>query len=119
MNINLNTLSDAEIATLIQSAAAELAGRLSASPAAQPPVASPPAAGPRDAPSEDEVDFCMYVKGLLQSGQYIKAGERQRMADIASRHASWVRRQGLPTDAGTGSWKHAQHYLGARRAKVH
>ena len=46
-----------------------------------------------------------------------EAAERQRVAAIAGNYPEWVRQQGLPTDSGTGSWKAAQRYLGAARAK--
>jgi len=119
VNKTLHTLSTPELVALIQTAAAELAGRLGAvadTPARPAPPAIPPKP-PVDAPGADEQDFCMYVKRLLMSGKYISADERVRVADIASRYEAWVRRQGLPTESGTGPWRKAQHYHSAPRAK--
>jgi len=116
MNITLHTLSTIELASLIQAASTELASRLGGAGERDVPVESN--APSQDVPSRDERDFCMYIKGLLQSGQYIKAAERERVAEIANRHGNWVARQGLPTESGTGAWRHAKHYHSAPRANV-
>jgi len=111
--MNLDTLSNADLTGLIQSAVTELAGRLNAMP-----TASLPAVNKIDEPSADDKDFCMYIEGLLQAGKYIKADERQRVSDIADKHPAWVRKQGLPTERGTGPWRAAQEFLSAPRASV-
>jgi hypothetical protein len=60
---------------------------------------------PATAPGEDDKEFCLHIAQRLRRGDYIKADERRRVAGVAERFPDWVRRQGLPLDAGTGSWR--------------
>jgi len=116
MKIDLTRLGNADLARLIRDASALLAGRLDESvhvvrrPAVEKVVIV-------DEPPAEEKDYCLRIKGLLQSGQYIKADERRRVAEIAEKYAAWVSRQGLPTTSNTGPWRASGQFLGQRRAR--
>lgn len=116
MKIQFSKLSDIELVQLIQAASSELGARISTAPIIKRAPAVERVVVIRE-PGRDDKDFVLMIKGVLQSGAYVKAGERQRVAEIASRYPEWVRRQGIPEDSGTGSWKAAQRYLSAARAK--
>ena len=119
MKIDLTALTAPQLAVLIVEAGALLAERLGGGATAIASVSMPPKprAPELDAPADDDKDFVLYVKSLVQRGQYIKADERTRVAEIALNHPAWVRRQGLPADGGTGSWRKAGQYMGGARAK--
>jgi len=125
MNTALNTLSNAELVALIQSAAAELAGRPGAAqptaPASLPAEPLPKPKKPRKpygVPYPADQEFCTYIKILLQFGKYIKANERQRVAEIAKRYGKWVECQGLPTAYSAGEWRRARDYNRVLRTPV-
>lgn len=115
MNIDFQSLSDAELAASIASAAAELSrrlhegGRMRCPAVVQVPVV--------DEPTAEEKDFALYVAGLSRAGKYVKAHERHRLADIAARYPAWIKKQGLPSDASAGEWNRARSYLSARRER--
>ena len=106
--MNLSTMNDAELIELIQKASAELAER-----AARPEVkriAAPIQAIIMREPPEHQKEFCLRIKTMLTKGAYIKASERQQVAEIAEAYGEWVRRQGLPTEKGTKAWREAKQY---------
>lgn len=110
--ISITTMPDAELVRLINIASAELARRMSvalpALPLEQPaPRQTVPVEMPATVPGADDKDFCLHIAQRLRSGDYIKAEERRRVAGVAEEFPGWVHRQGLPLDAGTGSWRKA------------
>jgi len=110
--ISITTMPDAELVRLINIASAELARRMSvALPALPPEQPAPrqtvPVELPATTPGEVDKAFCLHIAQRLRSGDYIKAEERRRVAGVAEKFPSWVRRQGLPLDSGTGSWRKA------------
>lgn len=116
MNIDFQSLSDAELAACIAGAAAELSRRLhegghivGCHAAVQVPVI--------DEPTAEEKDFALYVAGLARAGKYVKAHERRRVADIAARYPAWIKRQGLPSESSAGKWNRVLSYLSARRER--
>lgn len=115
---SIKEMSSAALAQLISAASAELARRadatLMAAATARPQDA--PALHVTVKPAEDDADFVLYVKSKLQSGGYITADERRRVAEIAKTHGAWVRRQGLPTEHNTGPWRKAAEYMARPRA---
>lgn len=116
MKIQFGKLSDIELVQLIQSASEELGSRISTAPIVKRVQAVERVVVVRE-PGLDDKDFVLMIKGLLKEGGYVKAGERRRVSAIAAKYPEWVRRQGLPEDSGTGSWKAAQQYFSAARAK--
>ena len=56
-------------------------------------------------PAAADKAFCLHIARKLQQGEYIKAGERARVAGVAAEFAAWVIKQGLPTEGGTGPWR--------------
>jgi hypothetical protein len=107
--------TNAELAALIRAASVELERRLASVTAVL--VEPPPRTVTIGVPDADDVDFCMYVKGLLAKGGYVKAEERARVAEIAEKYPEWVKRNQLPTSAGAGAWRRAGEYISAPRAK--
>ena len=109
MKIDLNRFTNADLAQLIREASTLLADRLdeSAQTLRRP---APRSVVVVDEPPQDQKDFCLFVKGLLRSGQYVKAAERQRVAEIAETYGPWVRKQGLPTASNTGPWRSAGQF---------
>lgn len=117
--IPISQMPDAELVRLIQAASTELARRIAGSATQEPAtneVARTLSKQEIALPSPDDRDFCLYVKSKLQSSGYVTADERMRVAEIALKHASWVRRQGLPTEHNTGPWRKAGQLLSAKRA---
>lgn len=106
MKIKLSTFSDAELIRLISLISTELESRLRA-PFAPETEAEAEA---MMEPSRDDKDYCLRIKTRLESGSYILAAERERVAAIASEYPQWVARQGLPADKNTGSWRTAKNY---------
>lgn len=116
MKIDLSQYSDEDLSRLIAAAGAELARRLSEGDRIIR-RSSPPQTVVINEPPDDDKDFVLYIKGVIQKGGYIKAGERRRVAEIAKSYPAWVRRQGLPDDSGTGAWNTARQFMGGGRAK--
>ena len=69
------------------------------------------------APPAHEQDFCLVVAEKLKSGDYIRASERNRVAEIAESFHDWVVRQGLPTTHNAGDWKRRGVFMSSPRAK--
>ena len=106
--MTLSTMNNAELIELIQKASAELADR-----AARPEVkriAAPKQTIIMREPPEHQKEFCLRIKTMLSHGAYIKASERQQVAEIAETYGEWVNRQGLPTEKGTKAWREAKQY---------
>lgn len=112
MKINLTDLSDEDLSTLIIEAMEEWASRQGAMPrtivSRRPTVTHQVTI---DEPPHEDKEFALYVKSMLVAGEYIKAGERQRVAEIAEQYPDWVRRQQLPTEKGTAAWRNAGRLL--------
>lgn len=112
--MNLSKLSQQELVELIRKASDELAARL-----ARPEferIASPKAVIVMREPPADEKEYCLMIKMLLRRGEYIRAEERRRVAEIARQYPEWVKRQGLPTESGTGAWRQAKEFHSTPRA---
>lgn len=112
-------MPDDELVRLIQAASTELARRIAPSVAQEPATNATVRALSKQEialPSPDDREFCLYVKQKLQSGGYVTADERMRVAEIALKHPSWVRRQGLPTEHNTGPWRKAGQFLSVKRS---
>ena len=101
--MNLADYSTLQLIELMQAVAAELATR-HATPKIDRVKSEHSVVVLRE-PPEDEKQFVLYVKGLVQKGDYISAAERGRVADIAVEYGPWVARQQLPTERGTGPWR--------------
>ena len=114
MKIPLNEISTPGLLRLMRDVAAELEARHNA-PAVQHVQATRPVETVR-VPPEDDADFCLMIAARVKAGGYVKADERMRVAEIALKHASWVRRQGLPTEHNTGPWRKAGQLLSAKRS---
>lgn len=98
----LNEMTNEQLAALIRDAGAILASRLATGQAATVP---PPALSPVTLPTDEERDFALGVARFLESGGNVLAADRDRIADIATRHPGWVKRQGLPTERGKWAWR--------------
>lgn len=101
--MNLSRLTDTELAQLIQQASAELASRLS-KPKEERIQDQRPAVVLREPPDDDK-EFALQVKSTVSSGGYVSADERERIAALAVDYGPWIKRQGLPTERGTGPWR--------------
>ena len=44
-------------------------------------------------PPEDDADFCLMIAARVKADGYVKAGERERVAQIAQEFGPWVRLQ--------------------------
>lgn len=121
---NLRKMSSAKLASLIAEASEILAFRAGALNRSAPAVhgvahrtelTAKPESVAR--PPEDDADFVLYIKNVVQTGGYVKVAERRRIAEIAREYPDWLRRQKLPADSGTRAWRNATQYQSARRAK--
>lgn len=119
-DIDIHGLSTDDLVTLIRRASAELANRFppgqgkSQAEKQKPPAPLPPEI---KRPTEDDAAFILRIKSRVSQRGYIKAAERQRVAAIAKEYPEWVKRQELPLDSGTGSWKKTGDYLSTPLAK--
>lgn len=66
--------------------------------------------------SPDDKDFILMLASRVKRGQYVKAAERVRAAEIATQHPEFVKLQRLPTTASAGEWARVTKYLSAPRA---
>lgn len=109
MRIDLASLTDQELSALIMGAMKEWASRQPGQQETQ--IVRQPAPKPRvitvQEPPEQDKEFVLSLKTRLMRGQYIKAGEREAVAEIASEYPQWILRQGLPTEKGTKAWRDA------------
>lgn len=69
-------------------------------------------------PPDVDADFVLMIAARIKSGGYVKAGERQRVADIAQEYGAWVKRQGLPTTHNAGDWQRKIASASAPRARA-
>ncbi len=116
MKIPLNEISTPGLLRLMRDVAAELEARHNA-PAVQHVQATRPVETVR-VPPEDDADFCLMIAARVKAGGYVKAGERERVAQIAQEFGPWVRRQGLPTSHNAGDWKRKTELASAPRARM-
>lgn len=115
MKIPLNEISTAGLFKLLRDVSAELEARMSA----------PVYHRVRDVlplktlrvPAEDDADFVLMIAARVRAGGYVKAGERQRVAEIAQEFGEWVKRQGLPTTHNAGDWQRKIVEQSASRAR--
>lgn len=119
--IQISKMPSAELIRLISAASAELARRSDVElppPPKDLPAAVQVAQKPTQVlrPGDDDADFVLYVKSRLESGDYISAADRRRVAAIAIEFGAWVRRQGLPTVHNAGDWQKCRGYLSTKRA---
>lgn len=113
--MNLSKLTQAELVDLIQKASAELASRLS-QPEMHRIKHERPILAMRE-PSEDDKDFVLAMKELLRKGQYAKAGERERVAEIAEQYPEWMAQQRMPKSRSAGEWRRVGDFYALGRAK--
>lgn len=109
MRIDLASLTDQELSALLMGAMKEWASRQPGHLETQ--IVRQPAPKPRvvtlKEPPEQDKEFVLSLKTRLMQGQYVKAGERAAVAEIAEHYPQWVLRQGLPTEKGTKVWRDA------------
>lgn len=123
MKIQLNEISTAGLLRLLRDVAAELETRqapFSAQPAKKPAAASQPdpaMAALLHTPDTEDADFCLMIAARIRSGGYVKAGERERVAEIAQNFPLWVKRQGMPTTHNAGDWRRSTERASLPRAK--
>ena len=111
---NVAELTTEELLRTIQLSSAELAKRANGEATQQVPKPKLPEV---DAPDEDDQEFILRLKTKALRGEYISASERNRVADISENYSAWVRRQGLPTERGTGAWRKLAAYARTPAAK--
>lgn len=107
MKLNLSELPDKDLAELIAAAMKEWAERQA------PEVVTERHKSPKvvvtiNEPPEDDKNFCLYVAQLMHLGEYIRAADRRRVAEIAESYGPWVLRQGLPDTHNAGDWQRAR-----------
>lgn len=115
MKIPLNELSTQGLVRLISDASIELEARLSAPIDVRLHDGRP--VRTLRVPTEDDADFVLMIAARVKAGGYVKAGERQRVAEIAQEFAAWVERQGLPTTHNAGDWQRKMAAQSKPRAK--
>lgn len=113
MKIEFSVLTNAELAQIIAGAGAELSRRMDEAPEVQR-IPAPRAPLVIHEPPQADKEAALYIKAQLQRGAYIKAAERQRIAEIAATYPEWVQRQGLPTSTGTRVWRDAADRMSTR-----
>ncbi|HUD43549.1 MAG TPA: hypothetical protein VMR06_16290 [Dokdonella sp.] len=101
--MNLSIMSVQQLVDVIREASAELSSRL-ADPVVDRVRAARPNVVVRE-PSEDDKDFALRIKAIVASGGYVSAEDRDRIAALAAEFGPWIKRQGLPTERGTGAWR--------------
>lgn len=116
MTINLSSLTDLQILSLISEATAELTAR------AGKPIVERIKAEEREVvvmrePDEDQKDFVLMIKAKLRRGDYIKSGDRYDVVAITSQFPEWARLQQMPTETGAGAWSRIGERMMAPRAK--
>lgn len=101
--INLTAISTPELLAIMRSIAAELEARL-AEPNQVRIQAERPVVAMR-VPPEDDADFVLMIARQIQSGGYVRASDRRRVAEIAQEFGPWVQKQGCPTTHNAGDWE--------------
>lgn len=112
--LDLTAISTPDLLGLMKNIAAELESRL-AEPKQVRIQEERPVVAMR-MPPEDDADFVLMIAQKLRSGAYIKAGERQRVAELAKEFGPWIHRQNLPTTHNAGDWKRKGEFVSAGRA---
>lgn len=112
--IDLTVISTPDLLALMREIAAELETRL-AEPKQVRIQEERPVVAMR-MPAHDDADFVLMMAQKLRNGDYIRAAERQRVAEIAQEFGPWVQRQGCPTTHNAGDWKRRGSYQSAPRA---
>lgn len=115
MKIPLNEISTHGLFKLLKDVAAELEAR-STGEVVRTVQDARPVRTVRMPPKED-ADFCLMIAARIRSGGYVKAAERERVAEIAQEFGEWVKRQGLPTTHNAGDWRRKIAEQSAPRAK--
>ncbi|MFG5777705.1 hypothetical protein ACFIQF_11585 [Comamonas sp. J-3] len=116
IKIDLTAVSTPDLLAMMRDIAAELETRL-AEPKQVRVQAERPVFAMR-VPAVDDADFVLMVAQKLRSGAYIKAGERNRVAEIAQEFGPWVHNQGCPTTHNAGDWKRKGEFASAPRARA-
>ena len=114
--IDLTVISTPDLLSLLHNIAAEIESRL-AEPKQVRIQAERPVVAYR-VPPEDDADFVLMIAQKLRSSAYIKAGERNRVAEIAQEFGPWVHAQGCPTTHNAGDWKRKGEFASAPRASA-
>lgn len=124
MKLSLETMSDLDLSRLIAAAMLEWAKRqesgtkLAASAAdAGGTSEAEPHRLPETEPDPEEKDHCLFIAARLRRGEYIKAAERARVAEIALAHPEWVKRQGLPVSKSNSDWETMRNRNRSGRAR--
>ncbi|AYN21574.1 hypothetical protein [Alcaligenes aquatilis] len=110
MNEKFRHLSDLQLSQIIAAASNELRERLSKG-AAKSSVTYKSVEKTVEnimTPPKADREYVLYIKALLRRGEYIRADDRVRVAEIAQDFPAWVQRQGLPTKSNTGPWNDAR-----------
>ncbi|WP_343591886.1 hypothetical protein [Paracidovorax wautersii] len=115
MKIPLGEISTTALFHLLQEVAAELAARSSGEIVRK--IKDDRPVRVVRVPAEQDADFVLMISARVKSGAYIKAAERERVAQIAQEFGPWVERQGLPTTHNVGDWKRQGAYASRPRAK--
>lgn len=105
MKIDITKLTDTELADLIAAAMQEWGARRA--PSVITERHRPAQVVVLHEPDDADKAFCLHIAQRLHRGDYIKAGERGRVAEIAETCSAWLVKQGLPTERGTGAWNKA------------
>lgn len=116
MKIPLNEISTPGLFKLLKDVAAELEARSTGEVVRTVQDARP--VRTVRMPPEEDADFCLMIAARISSGGYVKAAERQRVAEIAHEFGEWVKRQGLPTTHNAGDWQRKTAMQSAPRVKA-
>jgi len=113
--VDLAHMSTPDLLAMMRAISAEIEQRLN-TPIEQREQAVQPVKIIRE-PGDDDKMFCLQIAQCLRRGEYIKADERRRVAEIAQEFPAWVKKQWLPLDSGTGSWGKAARMWSSGFAK--
>lgn len=114
--IDLTDISTPDLLKLMRQIAAEIEVRL-AEPKQVRIQAERPVVAMR-MPPEDDADFALMIAQKLTNGDYIRAAERQKIAELAQEFGPWIQRQGLPTTHNAGDWQRKGRFASAPRARA-
>ena len=115
MKIPLNELSTQGLVRLIADASKELQARLAAPLEVRLHDGRP--VHTLRVPSEEDADFVLMIAARIRARGYVRAAERERVAQIAQEYGEWVKRQGLPTSHNAGDWKRRIEIYSAPKAR--
>ncbi len=111
--INLKILTNEELAVLISHAMHEWAMR---EHTVVTQIKTISAAQAKE-PDQLEKEYALRIITMFKKGKYIKAGERQQIAEIYEKYPTWCSRQGFPPGSNAGNWKRAAGYSSIPPAK--